>query len=197
MKAHPGEVTLLLKAMHDGDPAAAGRLLPMLYAELHRLAQAYMRRERPDHTLQPTALIHEAYLRLVGVDIAWNSRSHFIGVAAHVMRQVLVDYARAHHAQRRAGRLRRVEMQDDLAISPSRLDEVLSLDEALARLASTHERWARVVELRYFGGLSVEEIADILGVAPRSVKRDWALARIALARDLLSRTAPLAQNEQE
>ncbi|HTW77910.1 MAG TPA: ECF-type sigma factor [Terracidiphilus sp.] len=194
MKADPGEVTLLLRAMHDGDPGAADRLLPLIYTELHRVARAHMRRERPDHTLQPTALIHEAYLRLVGEDVEWNSRAHFIGVAAHVMRQVLVDYARAHQAERRAGGLRRVAMRDDLAISPNRLDEVLSLDEALGRLASAHARRARIVELRYFGGLSVEEIADIVGVAPRSVKRDWALARIALARDLVLRERPAAQN---
>lgn len=184
MRSDPGEVTRLLKAMRDGDPAAADRLLAMLYAELHRLARAYMRRERPDHTLQPTALIQEAYLRLVGEDIAWNSRAHFIGVAAHAMREVLVDHARAHRAQRRTGGRQRVELRDDLAISANHLEELISLDEALTRLAAANERRARVVELRYFGGLSIEDIAALLGVAPRSVKRDWALARIALARDL-------------
>ena len=117
--------------MHDGDTSAAGRLLPLVYSELHRLAQAYMRRERPDHTLQATALINEAYLRLAGEDIDWNSRAHFIGVAAHVMRQVLVDYARQHNAERRAGGLHRVEMDDDLALSPERFDEVVAIDEAL------------------------------------------------------------------
>jgi RNA polymerase sigma-70 factor (ECF subfamily) len=184
----PGDVTQLLKAMHEGDPAAAQNLLPLVYAELHRLAQAYMRRERPDHTLQATALINEAYLRLAGEDIDWNSRAHFIGLAAHVMRQVLVDYARQHNAERRAGGLHRVEMQDDLAISPDRLEEIASLDQALTRLAASNSRQARVVELRYFGGLSVEQIAQILDIAPRSVKRDWSLARIALARDLFPNT---------
>jgi RNA polymerase sigma-70 factor, ECF subfamily len=125
-----------------------------------------MRRERPDHTLQPTALIHEAWLRLAGEDIDWSSRAHFIGLAAHVMRQVLVDYARAHAAQRRAGGQRRVEFEDDLAISPERLDEAVALDEALTRLAAENPRQARTVELRYFGGLSVEEIARILDVSP-------------------------------
>ncbi len=171
--------------MHDGDTSAAGRLLPLVYSELHRLAQAYMRRERPDHTLQATALINEAYLRLAGEDIDWNSRAHFIGLAAHVMRQVLVDYARQHNAERRAGGLHRVEMEDDLALSPERIVEVVAIDEALTRLAAQNPRQARVVELRYFGGLSVEQIAQILEIAPRSVKRDWSLARIALARDLL------------
>jgi RNA polymerase sigma factor (TIGR02999 family) len=170
--------------MHDGDPAAAQNLLPLVYTELHRLAKAYMRRERPDHTLQATALINEAYLRLAGEDIDWNSRAHFIGLAAHVMRQVLVDYARQHNAERRAGGLHRVEMNDDLAVSPDRLDEVVSIDQALTRLAAHNPRQARVVELRYFGGLSVEQIAAILEVAPRSVKRDWSLARIFLAREL-------------
>jgi RNA polymerase sigma factor (TIGR02999 family) len=178
-------VTQLLKAIHDGDTSAAGRLLPLVYSELHRLAQAYMRRERPDHTLQATAIINEAYLRLAGEDIDWNSRAHFIGLAAHVMRQVLVDYARQHNAERRAGGLHRVEMEDDLALSPERIIEVVAIDEALTRLAAQNPRQARVVELRYFGGLSVEQIAQMLEIAPRSVKRDWSLARIALARDLL------------
>lgn len=184
MEPDSGEVTQLLKAMHGGDSRAAEHLLPLVYNELHRLAQAYMRRERPDHTLQATALINEAYLRLIGEDIDWNSRAHFIGLAAHVMRQVLVDYARAHSAQRRAGGLQRVEMEDGLAIAPERLDEVVWLDEALQRLAAENARQAQVVELRYFGGLSVEEIAGILEVSPRSVKRDWSLARIWLFRYL-------------
>jgi len=184
MDPNPGEVTQLLKAMHDGNSAAADRLLPLVYSELHRLAQAYMRRERPDHTLQATALINEAYLRLIGEDIDWNSRAHFIGLAAHVMRQVLVDYARQHNAERRAGGLRRVEMHDDLAISPDRLDEVASVDQALTQLATQNPRQARVGELRYFGGLSVEQIAKVLDVSPRSIKRDWSLARIWLFRQM-------------
>lgn len=179
-----GEVTQLLKAMNGGDPTAAEHLLPMVYNELHRLAQAYMRRERPDHTLQATALINEAYLRLIGEDIDWNGRAHFVGLASHVMRQVLVDYARAHAAQRRAGGLQKVELEDSLAIAPERLDEVVWLDDALKRLAVENARQAQVVELRYFGGLSVEEIAGILDLSPRSVKRDWSLARIWLHRTL-------------
>ena len=156
----------------------------MVYAELHRLAKGYMRRERPDHTLQATALINEAYLRLVGEDIDWNSRAHFIGLAANVMRRVLVDYARAHNAEQRGGGLQRVEMQDELAISAEQLDEVEHLDEALKKLERENPRQARVVELRYFGGLSVEQIGALLQIAPRSVKRDWALARIWLFREL-------------
>jgi RNA polymerase sigma-70 factor, ECF subfamily len=179
-----GQVTQLLKAMRAGDAQAAENLLPLVYSELHRLAKAYMRRERPDHTLQATALINEAYLRLVGEDIDWNSRAHFIGLAAHVMRRVLVDYARARNAEQRGGGLQRVEMQEELAISAEKLDEVEELDEALKRLEKENPRQARVVELRYFGGLSVEQIGSLLQIAPRSVKRDWALARIYLFREL-------------
>jgi RNA polymerase sigma-70 factor (ECF subfamily) len=160
-----GRVTQLLMAMHSGDAQAAEELLPLVYSELHRLAAAYMRRERPNHTLQPTALIHEAYMRLVGEDIDWTNRGQFIGFAARVMRQVLVDHARAHAAERRAGGLHRVEMDDNLAaapdIDPSRIDEILYIDQALSRLAREDPRKARVVELRYFGGLSVEQIAAV------------------------------------
>ena len=179
-----GEVTQLLRGMRKGDRNSAEQVFALLYSELHRLAEGYMRRERPDHTLQPTALIHEAYLRLAGEEIEWHDRAHYIGFAAHVMRQVLVDHARADQAQRRAGQLHRVELRDDLAISPERLDEVVSVDAALTRLAAENERQARVVELRYFGGLSVEQIAKVLAIAPRSVKRDWSLARMRLAREL-------------
>lgn len=184
MDTSPGEVTRLLKAMRAGDASAAEDLLPLVYAELHRIAEAYMRRERPDHTLQATALINEAYLRLVGEDIDWSDRGHFIGLAAHVMRRVLVDYARQHNAERRAGGLQRVEMEDNLAISPERLDEVLFLDTAMEKLKEKSPRQAQVVELKYFGGLSVEQIASTLDVAPRSVKRDWSLARMFLFREL-------------
>ena len=184
MDGDHGQVTQLLKAMRAGDEHAAENLLPLIYAELHRLARSYMRGERPDHTLQATALINEAYLRLVGEDIDWNSRAHFIGLAAHVMRRVLVDYARTRNAEQRGGGLKRVEMQEDLAISPEQLDEVAELDEALKKLEKENPRQAQVVELRYFGGLSVEQIGALLDIAPRSVKRDWALARIYLFREL-------------
>jgi RNA polymerase sigma-70 factor, ECF subfamily len=180
----PGEVTQILKAMRAGDATAADRLLPLVYSELHRIAEAYMRRERPDHTLQATALINEAYLRLVGAEIDFEDRGHFIGVAAHVMRRVLVDYARQHNAERRAGGMQRVEMDDNLAISPERLDEVIFLDTAIEKLKEKSPRQAQVVELKYFGGLSAEQIAAALNVASRSVKRDWSLARMFLCREL-------------
>lgn len=179
-----GQTTRLLKAMRAGDHAAAEKLLPLVYAELHRVANAYMRRERPDHTLQPTALINEAYLRLINEDVDWNSRAHFVGFAAHVMRRVLVDYARARNAEHRGGKLERVELQDQFAISSERLEQVSILDEALNRLEQKNSRQAKVVELRYFGGLSMEQIGATLGIAPRSAKRDWALARIWLHEQL-------------
>jgi RNA polymerase sigma factor (TIGR02999 family) len=184
MTSDGGEVTQLLKAMKSGDPSAAELLLPLVYAELHRLAASYMRRERQDHTLQPTALINEAYLRLARGDLDWQNREHFIGVAANVMRRVLVDYARAHKAKIRGGELKRVELEEGLAISEERTEEMLALDEALNRLTEVNPRQAKVVELRYFGGLSVEQIAGVLAIAPRSVKRDWALARIWLFNEL-------------
>jgi RNA polymerase sigma-70 factor (ECF subfamily) len=184
MVTEPGQITHLLNAMKRGDSQAADSLLPLVYKELHRLAKSYMRRERPEHTLQATALINEAYLRLVQDGADWNNREHFIGVAAQVMRRVLVDYARSHQAQCRAGNLKQVELTEGLAISPERLDEVTALDEALKRLAEKNARQAQVVELRYFGGLSVEQIAAHLGIAPRSVKRDWSLARIWLFKEL-------------
>jgi len=184
MKEDAGEVTQLLQAMRTGDKRAAEKLLPMVYQELHRLARAYMRRERAEHTLQPTALINEAYLRLAKDDIDWQNREHFIGVAAQVMRRVLVDYARQHNAEMRGGDLKRVELHEEFAISPERIEELISLDEALGLLAKENPRQARIIELRYFGGLSVEQTAAILGIAERSVKRDWALARVWLFQKL-------------
>jgi RNA polymerase sigma-70 factor (ECF subfamily) len=180
MTSEQGAVTVLLKAMVAGDATAEQRLLPLVYHELHRLARSYMRRERPDHTLQATALINEAYLRLAGGEVDWKNREHFIGVAAQVMRRVLVDYARAHNADMRGGGLRRVELEEGLALSSARSDELLMIDEALERLARINGRQARVVELHYFGGLSMEQIAALLGISERSVKRDWSLARIWL-----------------
>jgi RNA polymerase sigma factor (TIGR02999 family) len=169
------------------------RLAPRVYANLRRAAARYMRRERADHTLQPTALINEAYMRLAKEDVDWNNRQHFIAIAANVMRRVLVDYARAHNAEQRGGGIKRVEMQEEFAISPERLEEVTLLNEALKNLEKQNPRQAKVVELRYFGGLSVKEIASLLEVSPRSVKRDWSLARIWLFREL----QPDAQRTQK
>ena len=196
MTIEKGEVTQLLTAMTRGDSGAAEKLLPLVYTELHRLAASYMRRERPDHTLQATALINEAYLRLARGDEEWNNREHFIGMAANVMRHVLVDYARAHKAQQRDGGMKRVELREDLAISAEKLEEVIALNEALKSLESLHPRQGKVVELRYFGGLSLEQIASILGVSERSVKRDWSLARIWLFRELEQSSGPSRDDQK-
>ena len=190
MCADDGQVTLLLKAMKNGDRSAAEKLLPLVYQELHRLAKSYMQRERRDHTLQPTALINEAYLRLVRDSVDWQSRQHFIGVAANVMRRLLVDHARAHNAEMRAGGLQRVEFEEGLTVSSERSKEVLALHDALTTLEGVDPRQAKVVELRYFGGFSVEEISDILDMSPRSVKRHWALARIWLLKQMKKANDP-------
>jgi RNA polymerase sigma-70 factor (ECF subfamily) len=184
MPIDQGNVTRLLKAMRAGDAIAEQNLLPLVYEELHRLARSYMRRERPNHTLQATALIHEAYLKLAGAQVDWQNREHFIGVAARVMRRVLVDYARAHGAEARGGELKRVDLEEGLAVSAERTEELLLVDAALDRLANLEPRQARVVEMRYFGGLSVEEIASLLHISARSVKRDWLLARLWLFKEL-------------
>jgi RNA polymerase sigma factor (TIGR02999 family) len=180
MTSEAGRVTVLLKAMSAGDATAEQRLFPLVYHELHRLARSYMRRERQDHTLQATALINEAYLRLAAGDVDWKNREHFIGVAAQVMRRVLVDHARAHNADMRGGGLRRVDLDEGLVLSSARSEELLLLDEALERLTMANARQAHVVELHYFGGLSMEQIAALLHISTRSVKRDWSLARIWL-----------------
>jgi RNA polymerase sigma-70 factor, ECF subfamily len=196
METDGGQVTQLLKAMRAGDPHAAQDLLPLVYAELHRLARAYMRRERPGHTLQATALINEAYLRLAGEEIDWKNRAHFIGLSAQVMRRVLVDYARAHNAEHRGGGLQRVEMQEELAVSPERLDEVQQIDHLLEKLEKENPRQARVVELRYFGGLTFEEIGSLLELTSRTAKTDWSLARIWLHDQLRPGAKPPQQDPQ-
>jgi RNA polymerase sigma-70 factor (ECF subfamily) len=196
MEDDGGQVTQLLKAMRGGDPQAAQDLLPLVYAELHRLAKSYMRRERPDHTLQATALINEAYLRLAGEEIDWKNRAHFIGLSAQVMRRVLVDHARVHNAEHRGGGLQRVEMQEEMAISPERLDQVQQIDDLLKKLETVNPRQARVVELRYFGGLTFDEIAGLLELTSRTVKSDWALARIWMLEQLKPGAKP-PQEEPE
>jgi RNA polymerase sigma-70 factor, ECF subfamily len=174
-------LTQLLNRFAEGDPAAEAELVPYIYAELKKMASGHLRRERPGHTLQPTALVHEVYLRLAGRKTKWEGRAHFFGVAARVMRAVLVDYARQRGAQKRGGLLTAVPMEDTLAISPDKCELVLQVDEALEHLERLDERQAKIVEMRYFGGLSEEEIGLILGVSPRTVKRDWRMAKAWLA----------------
>ena len=185
MSLPDGQVTILLQAMNRGDKSAADQLLPLVYSELHRLAKGYMSRERRDHTLQPTALINQAYLRIAQQEnVEWQNHAHFIGFAANVMRRVLVDHARERNAAMRGGKQIRVDLDEGIAVSKERSAEILLLEEALTRLEQLNPRQAKVVEMRYFGGLSVEEVASVLGIAPRSVKRDWALARMWLFEEI-------------
>ena len=181
-----GEVTRLLKEMGEGSGSAADELVPLVYAELRRLAQHYVDMERPDHTLQGTALVHEAYLRLVDQrQVTWQNRAHFIGVAAQIMRRVLVDYARSYQTTKRGGREIRVALEDDvLLFSPEHSEDLVALDEALKRLAEFSHRQSRVVELRFFGGLSVDETAEVLGISPKTVKREWSVAKAWLFRQI-------------
>jgi RNA polymerase sigma factor (TIGR02999 family) len=178
-------VTELLRAWGGGDARALDQLVPVVYEELRRQAQRYLRREAPGHTLQTTALVHEAYLRLVDQRQArWESRSQFFGVAAQLMRRILVDHARRHHAGKRGGSAIGVPLEEGTAAAHERDVDVVALDEALTRLAALDERQARVVELRYFTGLGIEETAEVLGVSPATVKREWAIARAWLKREL-------------
>lgn len=164
--------------------------MPLVYNELRRLAGRYMRGERADHTLQPTALVHEAYPRLIGQhEVAWQNRSHFYGVAARLMRNILVDHARARQAHKRGGQEQKVTFDEALEFAGGERTDVLALDEALSRLAQRDPRQARIVELRFFGGLSENEAAEVLGISVRTVKRDWAVARAWLYREIGERSS--------
>jgi RNA polymerase sigma-70 factor, ECF subfamily len=179
------DVSELLSALANGSPTAAEQLMPLVYGELKRVARAYMRRERPDHTLQTTALVHEAYLRLVRQENArWQGRSHFFGIAAQLMRRVLIDHARGHLRQKRGGAQVTLPLNEALAFSPEHSEDLLRLDEALHRLSKLDPRQGQVVELRFFGGLSVEETAEYLKISPKTVKRDWAVAKAWLHGEL-------------
>jgi RNA polymerase sigma factor (TIGR02999 family) len=182
------EITALLRECHArgvGAADASRRLFELVYDELRRLAAALMRRERPDHTLQPTAVVHEAFLKLVGpARIEWKDRAHFMGIAARAMRQILVDHARRHRADKRGGGLQRVTLTAEEPVSPHDAVEILELHDVLERFARLDERAAQVVELRVFGGLSVQETAHLLAVSPRTVDGDWAVARMWLSREL-------------
>jgi RNA polymerase sigma factor (TIGR02999 family) len=178
-------VTQLLLDWRNGNEAALDQLLPVIYQELRHLAESYLRRERSDHTLQPTALIHEAYLRLIEQDHPeWQSRTHFFGVTSRLMRQVLVEHARRHSAVKRGGQQQKVALDEAVVYSPERAAELVELDEALNRLAAFDERKARVIELRFFGGLSVEETAEALGLSVATVRRELRLAEAWLRREL-------------
>jgi RNA polymerase sigma-70 factor (ECF subfamily) len=185
----PGEVTRLLQAWSDGDANALEQLTPLVYVELRRIARRYMGRERPDHTLQTSALINEAYLRLVDASkVPWQNRVHFFAVSARVMRRILVDFARTRQNLKRGGGARTVSLDDAKVTAPGPSVDLFALNQALDRLAALSPRQSRVVELRYFGGLTEEEMADVLSVSPRTVRHDWGLARVWLYRELTRST---------
>jgi RNA polymerase sigma factor (TIGR02999 family) len=183
------DITELLVRWGDGDEGALHALTPLIHQELHRLAAAYMARERPGHVLQTTALINEAYVRLVDwKQVRWQNRAHFYGLAAQVMRHVLVDVARAQHRAKRGGDALRVSMSDVAELPLSRSRDLVALDDALKALAELDDRHSRIVELRFFGGLSYEETAEVLNVSVSTVRRDWSLARAWLYRELSARS---------
>ena len=178
IRVEPHEITRLLKDWSSGDSAALDELMPMVYSELRAVADRYLRQERQDHTLQPTALVNEAYLRLVDQrHVNWQNRAHFVGVTAQMMRRILVDHAKSHNRVKRGGGAPKVVLDEAMAVSEERADELVELDEALTALAAFDERKSRVVEMKYFGGLSVEETAEVLQVSVKTVARDWKLAK--------------------
>jgi RNA polymerase sigma factor (TIGR02999 family) len=178
-------VTQLLVAWTDGDDGALERLTRLVESELRRLARVYMRHERRDHTLQPTALVNEAFVRLTGArNVPWQNRAHFFGISARLMRRVLVDHARSHGYRKRGGDAQRVTLTDALLVSHDQGVDIVALDRALTALAQVDQRKSRMVELRFFGGLSVAETAEVLHVSSDTVKRDWRLAKLWLLREL-------------
>jgi RNA polymerase sigma-70 factor, ECF subfamily len=179
------DVTLLLRKLADGHSDAAGELIPLIYSELRRLAAGRLRRERPDHTLQPTALVHEAYLRLVAQrNVAWQSRAHFFAVASTLMRRILVDHARRQLRAKRGTKPAKLSLDEVVLFSPDRPDKMLGLNECLTRLEKMDRRQSRIVELRYFGGLTIEEVAEILATSPTTVRREWTSAKAWLYGEL-------------
>ena len=181
----PEVVTQLLVDWNNGDKAALDQLMPLVYAELHRLAASYLSRERSDHTLQPTALVNEAYLRLIKQNsVAWENRAQFFGIAAQMMRRVLVNHARDRHADKRGGHALRVSLDDAISFFEERDVNLVALDDALNGLAELDRQQSSIVELRFFGGLTIEEIAGQLNVSPATVKRDWSTAKLWLLREI-------------
>ncbi len=182
------EVTQLLQAWSGGDRAALDRLIPLVYEELHKLAHSYMRREHAGHMLQTTALVNEAYLQLVDTDkVKWHDRNHFFAIAARLMRRILVDGARSRYAQKRGGRIRRVSLSDSVIFASEPDADLIELDDALTALAEVDERRAKVVELRFFGGMTLEEAAEVLNVSADTVWHDWDLAKTWLYREMKHR----------
>jgi len=190
----PSDATNLLLAWSGGDASAFDKLVPLVYQELRVLAQRYMRRERPDHTLRPTALVNEAYLRLIDVNrIQWQNRAHFLAFAAQTMRRILVEFARNRHRQKRGGDAIHVTLGDVAEMAEEKQADLVALSDALTALASFDARMSQIVELRFFGGLSVQETADVLKVSAETLMRDWKTAKVWLQREL-SRDKPPAKN---
>jgi RNA polymerase sigma factor (TIGR02999 family) len=191
-----GDVTAILAELGGGNAAVIHRLLPLVYDDIHRVAARLLARERADHTLQPTALVHEVFLRLVGQHAArWRDRAHFVAVTAQLIRRILVDHARARASQKRGGDRDRLLLDGLTLAAPQPTVDLLGLHEALCRLSVTDPRKARVVELRFFGGLTVEEVAEVLGINARSVERDWQYARAWLFRELARSDASSGEQE--
>ena len=183
----PDDVTQLLEHWSNGDREALERLMPLVYDELHRLAQRYLRRERSDHTLQSTALVHEAYLKMVDQkNVRWQNRAHFFGVAAQSIRHILVDHARSHLAAKRGAGAAKLSLDEAIGVPEKREVDLLALDQALEGLAVLDPQQGRIVELRFFGGLSIEETAEVLHISPATVKRDWVMAKAWLYQNLAS-----------
>jgi RNA polymerase sigma factor (TIGR02999 family) len=185
MEPVQADVTALLLQLTQGNQAAAEQLIPVVYDELKRLARGYMRSERTDHTLQTTALVHEAYLKLVRQQrVSWQGRAHFFGIAAQLMRRILIDHARGRRRAKRGAAQGTLPLDEALCFSPERSEQLVRLDEALERLSKLDARQSRIVELRFFGGLSVEETSELLGISPKTVKRDWSVAKAWLHAEL-------------
>ena len=186
----PSQITVLLEQWGQGDRQALEQLTPLVYSELHRLASQYLRRERPDHTLQSTALVNEAYLKLVGQhSMRWQNRAHFFGIAAQLIRRILVDYARSRYAEKRGSSAPKLSLEEITESAAARDLDLIALDDALEDLAKIDARQSRVVELRFFAGLSVEETAEILQMSPATVKREWTAAKAWLFRQLRRQAA--------
>jgi RNA polymerase sigma factor (TIGR02999 family) len=186
MSKEPQEITQMLLELTDGNEEVVNQILPHIYDELRRLASSYLRRERSNHTLQPTALVHEAYMKLIDqTRVKWQNRAHFFGIAAQVMRRILMDHARKHTAEKRGGDAEVLPIEEEiLIVSHDKSAELIALDDALKQLAEMDERKAKIVELRYFGGLSIEETAEVIGVSVPTVNREWRMAKAWLYSEL-------------
>lgn len=189
MSSRSEEISLLLEQHRQGQPEAFARLLALVYDELRRLAAYQLQTERPDHTLQPTALVHEAYLRIAGQEggMQWQNKAHFFALAAQVMRHVLVDHARAHRTEKRGRDHTKIPLEEARLLPAETHLDLVALDEALGALAEKDERKSRLVELRYFGGLSIEETGEVLGLSPTTVRREWTMTKAWLRREMKSR----------